>query len=157
MIRLIYTSAHAPGFDRQAFDQLCTYSSNKNMKLGIDGLLLWNGLEFIQCLEGPQEAVISMYKKISVDTRHSDIRVLVWEKADQRLFRKWSMMGFSMESKSLLSPKSIAYTLLDQRLYRPWKHLGYGVADLIYEYANVKSGLEKAGETEPSEQGVWLI
>lgn len=154
MIRLIYTSVQPPGFDCQAFERLCAQASQNNAQLGINGLLLSNGVEFMQCIEGPKDAVASVYKKIVVDSRHFDIRLLVCEHTQKHLFDRWSMVGVSVGSKSVLSGMSIAYTLLDHRVYRPWKSLGVGAADLIYEYANVKSELEKAGENESSEQGV---
>jgi len=146
MLRLIYTSVQVPGFDRLAFEQLCEQASQNNRNLGIEGLLLCNGVEFMQCLEGPKEAVASIYKKIVKDSRHSDIRLLVSEVSNAAMFEKWSMVGLGTKPQSVLSGESIAYTLLDHRLYRPWKSLGLGAADLIYEYAKVKAELEKAGE-----------
>jgi hypothetical protein len=146
MLRLIYTSVQVPGFDRLAFEQLCEQASHNNRNLGIEGLLLCNGMEFMQCLEGPREAVSSVYKKIVKDPRHSDIRLLVSETTEELMFEKWSMVGLGTRPQLALSGESIAYTLLDHRLYRPWKSLGLGAADLIYEYAKVKAELEKAGE-----------
>ena len=146
MLRLIYTSVQTPGFDRQAFEQLCEQASRNNQRLGITGLLLSNGMEFMQCLEGPKDTVASVYRKILLDSRHSDIRLLVSEDTDCLLFTAWSMMGLGAKPQSVLSGESIAYTLLDHRLYRPWKSLGLGAGDLIYEYAKVKAELEKAGE-----------
>lgn len=146
MLRLIYTSVQTPGFDRQVFEQLCEQASRNNQRLGITGLLLSNGMEFMQCLEGPKDTVASVYRKILLDSRHSDIRLLVSEDTDSLLFTAWSMMGLGTKPQSVLSGESIAYTLLDHRLYRPWKSLGLGAGDLIYEYAKVKAELEKAGE-----------
>jgi len=146
MLRLIYTSVQMPGFDRMAFEQLCKQASRNNRELGIEGLLLCNNTEFMQCLEGPREAVVSLYKKIVKDSRHSDIRLLVSEASDESMFDKWSMVGLFTKPQSVLSTESIAYTLLDHRVYRPWKSLGLGAADLVYEYAKVKAELEKAGE-----------
>ncbi|WP_138518798.1 BLUF domain-containing protein [Limnobacter alexandrii] len=146
MLRLIYTSVQVPGFDRPAFEHLCEQAATINSKLGIEGLLLCNGVEFMQCLEGPKEAVVQVYRKIVQDRRHSDIRLLVSEPTNDLMFKKWSMMGLVTRPQDSLSAESIAYTLLDHRLYRPWRSLGLGAADLIYEYAKVKAELEKAGE-----------
>lgn len=146
MLRLIYTSVQSSGFDKAAFGQLCENCSRNNLALGVDGLLLYNDLEFMQCLEGPSDKVIALYKKIVVDPRHFDIRLLVSEATDLKLFEAWSMLGLAIKPQAALSAEPIAYTLLDHRLYRPWKSLGAGAADLIYEYAKVKVELEKAGE-----------
>ena len=147
MLRLIYTSAQKPGFNRPAFEYLCEKASLNNEALGIEGLLLCNENEFMQCLEGPRDAVTYVYSKIVKDPRHFDIRLLVCEPAYEHLFKNWSMVGLATKPHSVLSGDSIAYTLLDHRLYRPWKSLGLGAADLIYEYAKVKAELEKSGET----------
>jgi hypothetical protein len=146
MLRLIYTSVQVPGFDPQAFEHLCEQAARNNRRLGIEGLLLCNGVEFMQCLEGPRESVAAVYTKIVKDPRHSDIRLLVSEVTNELMFEKWSMVGLGTKPQSELSGESIAYTLLDHRLYRPWRSLGLGAADLIYEYAKVKAELEKAGE-----------
>lgn len=146
MFRLIYTSVQKPGFDRQAFKLLCEQAALNNRRLGIEGLLLCNGVEFMQCLEGPRDAVAAVYKKITQDSRHTDIRLLVSEPTSTLYFKNWSMLGLATKPQAVLSAESIAYTLLDHRLYRPWKSLGVGAADLIYEYAKVKTELEKAGE-----------
>lgn len=146
MLRLIYSSIQAPGFDRPAFEHLCEQAASINCKLGIEGLLLCNGAEFMQCLEGPKEAVVQVYRKIVQDPRHMDIRLLVSESTEHMMFKKWSMMGLAIRPQDSLSAESIAYTLLDHRLYRPWKSQGVGAADLIFEYAKVKAELEKAGE-----------
>jgi Sensors of blue-light using FAD len=102
----------------------------------------------MQCLEGPAEQVTAIYKKILVDRRHHDIRLLVCEARNVLMFETWSMIGLSIKPLNTVSSNAMAYTLLDHRLYRPWKSLGLGAADLIYEYAKVKSELEKAGELD---------
>jgi hypothetical protein len=146
MFRLIYTSVQQPGFDSQAFGLLCEQAATNNRKLGVTGLLLCNGVEFMQCLEGPKDVVAGLYKKITRDSRHSDIRLLVSEPTRELYFNNWAMLGLATKPQAVLSAESIAYTLLDHRLYRPWRSLGVGAADLIYEYAKVKTELEKAGE-----------
>uniref|UniRef100_UPI0039B4714C BLUF domain-containing protein n=1 Tax=Vibrio vulnificus TaxID=672 RepID=UPI0039B4714C len=79
MLRLIYTSVQVPGFDRLAFEQLCEQASHNNRNLGIEGLLLCSGMEFMQCLDGPREAVSSVDKNIVKAPRHAAFRLLVSE------------------------------------------------------------------------------
>ncbi|MCR2746230.1 BLUF domain-containing protein [Limnobacter parvus] len=149
MFRLIYTSSQSSSFDRLGFEQLCDTASRNNHAVGVGGLLLCNDLEFMQCLEGPHNAVASIYKRITQDSRHTDIRLLMSEPASERLFNNWSMVGLAIKPRSVLSAEPIAYTLLDHRLYWPWKSLGTSAVDLMFEYAKVKSELEKAGDTGP--------
>lgn len=147
MLRLIYTSVQVQGFDQHDFALLCKQASANNQKLNIEGMLLFNGSEFMQCLEGPNDAVAEIYRKITQDTRHTDIRLLVSETTDTPLFENWSMVGLVAKPQIQLGAEPVAYTLLDHRLYRPWRALGNGAADLIYEYARVKAELDRTGET----------
>ncbi|PTR06514.1 FAD-dependent sensor of blue light [Cereibacter azotoformans] len=48
-------------------------SRMRNPRLGITGILLYNGLHFVQTLEGPQEACRDLFLRISQDPRHSEI------------------------------------------------------------------------------------
>ena len=146
MLRLIYTSVQSPGLCKIDFEQLCEQAARTNQALNIGGLLLANDQEFMQCLEGPAAEVASTYKKILVDRRHHDIRLLVCEPVQSLIFQTWSMIGLSLKPVNTVSVDGMAYTLLDHRLYRPWKSLGLSAADLIYEYAKVKAELERAGE-----------
>lgn len=146
MFRVIYTSVQRPGFDSLAFELLCEHAAQSNKKVGIGSMLLCNGVEFMQCLEGPKEVVAELYKKITKDPRHNDIRLLVSEPIQTLYFKNWSMVGLVTKPPAVSSAQPIAYTLLDHRLYRPWRSLGAGAADLIYEYANIKTELEKAGD-----------
>ena len=147
MFRLIYTSVQKPGIKRHAFELLCEQAARNNRQVNVGGLLLCNGVEFMQCLEGPRDRVAMIYNTIVKDHRHKDIRLLESGVTRQRIFKNWSMMGLSIKPETVLSAEPIAYTLLDHRLYRPWKSLGESAGDLIYEYAKVKAELEKAGDT----------
>jgi hypothetical protein len=146
MFRLVYTSLQKSEFSRQDFAALCAEAASNNARLGLTGLLLCNGVEFLQCLEGPKDPVSKVYKKILLDPRHSDIRLLISERTHGRLFDNWAMMGLTSQAPSCAEKKSLVYKLLGQRLYRPWKSLGPSAVDLIYEYAKVKAELDKAGE-----------
>ncbi len=146
MLRVIYISMQRQSFLRENLEQLCKHASAKNSRLEVTGLLLSNGLEFIQCIEGADEAVIQLYKEIAQDSRHYDIRLLVSEQTQERLFPSWGMVGMATKPQAVVGNDSVAYALLDHRLYRPWRTLGESAVDLIYEYARVKVELEKAGE-----------
>ena len=146
MLRVIYTSVQRAGLLRDHLEKLCQHAAAKNSSLDVTGLLLSNGLEFMQCIEGPDEAVIQVYKKIVQDPRHDDIRLLVSVQTQERLFPNWGMVGMVTKPQAVVGNDSVAYALLDHRLYRPWRSLGESAVDLIYEYARVKVELERAGE-----------
>lgn len=146
MLRVIYTSVQRAGLLRDDLERLCQQASVNNSRFKVTGLLLSNGLEFMQCIEGPDKAVIQVYNTIAQDSRHHDIRLLVSEQTQERLFPNWGMVGMATKPQAVVGSDSIAYALLDHRLYRPWRSLGESAVDLIYEYARVKVELERAGE-----------
>lgn len=67
-------------------------SQRNNERVGVGGFLAqFNGC-FFQVLEGPQEAVLTLFKTISADPRHESIRVVWQSEQDRRRFRSWAMM-----------------------------------------------------------------
>ncbi len=66
--------------------------------MGISGMLLYADGNFIQVLEGENEAIDSLYSKITNDRRHNSFSVLINSEIKQRSFADWSM-GFKKISK----------------------------------------------------------
>lgn len=96
---LVYTSrATNYWVSRLALDELLTQARLKNQRLGITGVLLYENGEFVQLLEGEQQAVRDLYYgTIALDPRHRRTFVC-WEQAKQeRSFADWQM-GFARSS-----------------------------------------------------------
>jgi hypothetical protein len=98
-IRLVYasrsTSPPSPQGQGQGLDLgiariLAKSRKNNAQKQIVGGLLFGDGC-FLQCLEGDDEAVDALYKKIEADRRHRDVRMLVRAPIAQRSFAAWSM------------------------------------------------------------------
>ncbi|HEX4842909.1 MAG TPA: BLUF domain-containing protein [Limnobacter sp.] len=145
MLSLVYTSTQNVKMDEHAFSTLCAAASRRNQALGVSGLLLCNGHEFLQCLEGPTLHVSAIYAKIIEDSRHGDIRLLHHQAITQRLFDGWGMVGIMADHPGPVT-EDTPYAYLDHRLHRPWHALGVGAVDLLFEYAKVKRSLETMGQ-----------
>lgn len=65
-----------------------------NTQHGITGYLVRGPARFAQILEGPKTEVETLYKKISKDRRHFDLKLLTRKENAARLFAEWDM-GFS--------------------------------------------------------------
>ena len=52
---------------------------------------------FLQILEGPPQAVESLWKTIVADERHKDVLMLSDETVDRRLFPDWAMKTISLQ------------------------------------------------------------
>ena len=93
MFHLVYTSraVSAPS-NTDLLAQLLVYRE-KNIRLGITGLLLYKQGEFMQALEGDEPAVRSLFSTIGKDPRHERIHLLTTLEVPRRQFPQWSM-GF---------------------------------------------------------------
>jgi Sensors of blue-light using FAD len=98
-IRLVYASrstsppgsqGQGQGLDLGIARILAKSRKNNAQKQIVGGLLFGDGC-FLQCLEGDDEAVDALYKKIEADRRHRDVRMLARAPIAQRSFAAWSM------------------------------------------------------------------
>ncbi len=66
-------------------------SAQRNREAGITGLLVLSGDQFLQVLEGPSDAVNTLYSKLISDTRHHDLKLISYELIAERYFDDWGM------------------------------------------------------------------
>ena len=93
MFHLVYAStAVEPLTSSELLARLSLYRE-KNLRLGITGLLLYKHGEFMQALEGEELTVRSLFDKIKADPRHEQVHLLVTVPVPKRQFPRWSM-GF---------------------------------------------------------------
>ncbi len=93
MLRLVYTSQAIHPFTPEDLFSLLNLAKERNRAADITGLLLYKDGEFLQVLEGDDEAVQSLYQGICRDPRHHHIRLLDLQPIARREFPHWSM-GF---------------------------------------------------------------
>lgn len=74
--------------------ELLRCSRENNSKLGLTGMLLYKNGEFMQVLEGPEQAVRTLVEKISRDPRHNNVAKVFEGHQAERQFAYW-YMGFS--------------------------------------------------------------
>lgn len=70
-----------------------------NPLLGITGALICRHDLYLQLIEGPADAIDTLYARIEADDRHFDVRLLLAERADERLFPAWSMLDDTAPSQ----------------------------------------------------------
>ncbi|WP_395673502.1 BLUF domain-containing protein [Phenylobacterium sp.] len=73
-------------------------SIRNNGQADVTGLLLVHDGWFVQALEGPMQAVLTTYGRISADPRHGDCRVLRAGPAQGRSFAEWHMCARALTS-----------------------------------------------------------
>lgn len=89
--RLLYAS-RARGDDRHSDQTAILRQARANNGLnGVSGVLWTDGRHYVQLLEGPPEAVSTIFDAIGKDGRHDEVRVLSDTVEPTRLFADWSM------------------------------------------------------------------
>ena len=91
MQRILYISTARDGFDEAALDGILRSSRRNNAAVGVTGLLVVGGRRFLQVLEGPEEAVASVFERISRDPRHFAVVRLSNKTIETRAFGEWAM------------------------------------------------------------------
>ena len=89
--QLVYSSLASLPMNPAELEELLHAARQKNRQKGITGLLVHHEGRFMQCLEGPHDAVDTVFRRISWDTRHRNVEVLLDQPTDGRSFASWDM------------------------------------------------------------------
>jgi len=74
--RLLYLSHLASDRDFSVVGPILHVSRERNQRLGIHGVLVFDGARFCQLLEGRRPDVTALVRRIRADPRHTSFRVL---------------------------------------------------------------------------------
>ena len=88
---LLYMSTAQILFTPARMDELLEQSRRNNARAGITGLLVFRDGAFMQLLEGPEQAVQELMRKIRTDERHYAIVTLTEGPIAKRSFPDWSL------------------------------------------------------------------
>lgn len=91
MKQLIYRSQPF-GFDRSLLAGILMQARRNNRRDGITGALVCREDLYIQLIEGPPDAIDTLYAKIARDDRHCDLRLLLTDSVEERVFAEWDML-----------------------------------------------------------------
>jgi hypothetical protein len=91
MVSVVYVSSAIRLFSEDDLVALLNRSREKNTRLQLSGMLLYKDGNFLQVLEGPSDAVYSLFKAIREDDRHKGVLRLLEEQIDNRRFGDWAM------------------------------------------------------------------
>lgn len=108
MYYLIYVSSAAPDLSFDDLQALLEKARSKNQELGITGMLIHRGGNFIQYIEGDEEKVKSLYASICADRRHSGVILMAEGETKDRQFGEWAMDLRTAGKKSSFSDEELA-------------------------------------------------
>jgi hypothetical protein len=94
LIHLIYASVATELFEKASLIEILNKARQNNEFLGLTGMLLYSAGSFFQVLEGEPAVVDSLYRKLMLDKRHTQLTSIIRERIAKRDFESWTM-GFS--------------------------------------------------------------
>lgn len=86
----VYIST-AHGLSREQVEEILEACARNNSASNVTGLLLYNGRNFLQLLEGEKGTLDALMAKIEVDPRHAGVAVLHKGEVDERVCPDWAM------------------------------------------------------------------
>ena len=90
MYQLTYIST-ANGLAIGDVDQILMISRRNNSRDSVTGLLVYDGVRFLQALEGERSCVEAAFARIKLDPRHRAAVVLSRRDVEARQFGNWAM------------------------------------------------------------------
>ena len=90
---LIYLSSATQLYSSSDMTHILNSSRKNNAEKNITGILLYHEGNILQVLEGEEQAVTDLYRKIKRDTRHKNLIQMMQGTCTEHNFADWSM-GF---------------------------------------------------------------
>jgi len=87
----VYTRQVAPNLGVDQVDDLARDAARFNLQAGVTGVLLFDGVRFLQYIEGPEDGVSVAYARIITATSHFDLREIAQGPVVGRGCPYWSM------------------------------------------------------------------
>ena len=118
MYRLAYVSTAHGDITSKSLQDILESAIENNRSANVTGIMLYNGNNFLQLLEGPQESVEALMATICKDKRHRNVVVIMREKSVSREFENNPMLLQAVSSSTSKPPEGIQVTD-DVTLYLP--------------------------------------
>ena len=88
---LTYISEARPGLSTDDICAIHRIARELNALDGITGLLIFNGRNFLQLIEGAESAIDDLLRRLLADPRHSGLTIEDKRFIDRREFPDWAM------------------------------------------------------------------
>ena len=88
---LAYTSLARPDLSSADVRAIHQTARHLNALDGVTGLLIYNGRQFLQVIEGAESAINDLLQRLRADPRHSGLTVESQRFIDDREFPDWAM------------------------------------------------------------------
>lgn len=95
---LIYRSRLKGDIDQASLQVIVRQAQTRNAQMQVSGILVFDGHQFLQVLEGPLHAVEALFGRISQDERHDFVVELMRDYAPRRHFGNVGMALFDLRT-----------------------------------------------------------
>ena len=131
MYELIYHSTASRGFDINSLRDILITARIFNSENQITGCLVYHQTEFMQILEGQEEVVKDLYKKLQTDPRHYNLNILSQGPIEERAFADWTMAYYDLSAFDKLESSKIT---VDELLLLTKKINSDTTARVLFKY-----------------------
>ncbi|AWH27345.1 blue light sensor protein [Stenotrophomonas sp. YAU14D1_LEIMI4_1] len=88
---IAYASEAVEGFSFCDTEELIRAAASFNSRAGVTGVLLFDGVRFLQYIEGPEDGIEAVYSRILADKQHKKLMELGRGRVPRRHFPFWAM------------------------------------------------------------------
>lgn len=103
--QLVYYSIANQIISDKIIDDILETSRKYNSSKEITGCLLYYDNVFLQLLEGKQEDINALYKKIIKDQRHFNVTLVAEDFVEERIYPNWNMAYHKFRANQLAKEK----------------------------------------------------
>lgn len=89
MKRVVYRSTSTLGPNDTGILDILRAIDRNNARAGLTGLLWFDGVFFLQAIEGEDDAVDRLFAKLRVDPRHRSLRIVDMRRIEARRFTEF--------------------------------------------------------------------
>jgi hypothetical protein len=105
MLELVYKSKAKENITQNEIESILETAQTFNQANELTGCLIFHNNYFIQLLEGDEEVLRTLYKRISGDNRHKEIELLYERNKTQRNFENWGMAFVNLDENEGFTKK----------------------------------------------------
>jgi hypothetical protein len=110
LVQLTYISTRASDLIDDVVVEMAIQANVANRNAGVTGCLWFGPKRFFQVLEGEQDRIDRLYRKIKVDKRHTAVRLLSYSTLEQQQFARWNLAHVSQDEDATIEKLIHEYT-----------------------------------------------
>ena len=95
---LAYVSTAEAGLSMDQVAEMGAEAQRRNNAEGITGILVFNGRNFFQIVEGDREPLYALLRRLRLDTRHMGLSLVYEREQTPRVFGDWGMRTWQSAS-----------------------------------------------------------